>query len=478
MRVSGWLVAGTIGLLGTAIVAGANPRIDDVDAFCTEETAAYQPYRYGPVDLRKEDLHAIDAYRAYLQFVPDKVNSWTFSLYPSLTARRLTFDLAVNYTALRNDEYRTLADYRRLLATPGAKIINPSEARGVFRKLDHIDFETMRRYRSQPVRRDQSAELSAGYSKRFAICAYFVGVFDIPSCAKQFGSIYDYAAPIEGLTAYDSIERVLTDRSYDEGLARAALRVMDQVEGGRASANLYEDLYRSYLESGNHPVDADDRAWEVIAVLSARGPNLFKLYGLYTPENSRSLVALALIAAGTPYLDQITYATGHPYSYPPRVSTRCNFGKPYHFWLTAYLARLATRASGDRTVGSAAGYLFQVGYQALKKEDGRDPLRAFTTPTFDHPNNKIRLDLAAAASGAVYGAIAATSPPGPVPDGAPIDSDENLRILLRDAQEMPVIDAGAAKALWGGIEQGRLGLERWLAIFAARSALENARKNW
>jgi hypothetical protein len=271
----------------------------------------------------------------------------------------------------------------------------------------------------------------------------------------------------------DVVIETITNRRYEAGLRKASLKMIDNARnpGRPVTSNLYDDLYSSFRETGLSETEAEDFTWNVLAVIATAGPNLpYRLKNIDLPGDSMlSKVALSAISITTPLLDQRTFETGKPYSYPKELTTHCNTGKPYHFWMSAYFARRLERQNGDALGSAAAAFILEKGYQMRADEGFRDPSVAFTSPPLSASNNALRIDLAYAAAGARYGADHARYQRQPT---APLDLDQTVRkIISGDSYVQPVGTKQEAERIWEG--RGIEGYLRWSRIFSPNTALRS-----
>src|SRR5207244_3343913 len=91
--------------------------------------------------------------------------------------------------------------------------------------------------------------------------------------------------------------------------------------------------------TGSSPDQAIERAWAFLGMYGTRGASFSVLAPLANRENLPVFLSFYLISSMMGVLDQRTFATGHAYSYPKSIESRCGFARPYHFWLAAYLSR-------------------------------------------------------------------------------------------------------------------------------------------
>jgi hypothetical protein len=215
-------------------------------------------------------------------------------------------------------------------------------------------------------------------------------------------------APV--LTAKDVHDRVLKEPQYQEGIRRAAIKILARGSDDviSPSTNLFDDVKAGFLEAGTKSESVDGLTWDVMAVLAAGGPNVGQRLWTYKtdPVNNTTRIALTAIAEIIPLYDSIKLETQKShYSLPPGVNSTCDSGKSYHFWMTAYLARKAALASKNPSAAASAAYISNVAYQALAGGVGwRSPGQVFQNERFGPIENGIRMDLSLAAAGAKYGA--------------------------------------------------------------------------
>ncbi len=316
-------------------------------------------------------------------------------------------------------------------------------------------------------------------SKLDLLCLKYT-VLHAEGCSKSLKLILKTMVPDEsttmsqGVMARGVVDQVVSDPSYVQGAGKAALIIMDRVKNKSLDGDLLTDITQAFLSSGLSQADAEDHAWNLIAVWATRGPNIKILNLLYADKSEimpfyGTLLALDMISSAAPYLDQLRIESGKsPYSYQG-VQTTCSYGKPYHYWMSAWLTRKFGIETGSPIGAMYAAYISELGYQMRSTTAGRDPNRAFMTDTFGSANNKIRIDLAFASAGAVYGMEVASK--------KAISSkniDQAILKLMKNAVKRPVMDLKDAQKEWAGL--GLKGFLRWDEIFSPTSALNFFRK--
>ena len=450
-----------------ASVSKDDIRKDGVKDFCTKTARSYMA---GMIGTRKDDSGNWSANGTYTNFPSDEVmiqtiqqhpeqveggNPWQTSTYPDARVRETGYE----YKLFSGDliEFRSEAEIRDFLGD-----INYGVSRFFTKISDQVkgtDIATLLQNGPQ-----QSSDINQSQKGLRVLCAGY-NLLHSGNCKKALDQITTLMAPRENEMAIPVLAEVLADASYGPGAAIAALKIMDRVKQGDRTGNLMDDLQFGYRTAGLSAKDSEEHAWKLIAVWSTRGPNIYPLAPYGTDTNLHTLVALNMISSAAPYLDQLRIENGkNPYSYPTEVETTCSYGKPYHFWMSAFLARSMGIKLKDPKGAMIAAYLAEIGYQMRSATDGRDPKRAFTVGVFDTANNKLRVDVAFGAAGAVYGMRSASGQAQKT-----LSIDEAITRMLRAAKGEPTLSEADAQKKWEGL--GIQGYLRWKTIFAPDEAL-------
>ncbi len=310
-----------------------------------------------------------------------------------------------------------------------------------------------------------------------ALCGFHVRIWDVLNCVSAIKQILSDMMPTSGglepITLIDEFGEFLADaRNYPVLLEinrelDALIRGLNQSKDIEPGLDLFRLVERSYQKQGFNKKEAYDQTWKFLGIYSTSGGNIAarsaQLLGESLPNYQVSEL-LAFFAVSSGVLDAELFFRGRPlFSIPLSVQSTVHTGKPYHFWMSAYLARKNVLLGRSESGSSAAAWLAQLGYQMRSTTVGRDPKRALSTPAFGVANNKIRLDLAYASNGAVYGARSASAL-----STARYSVDETVRILLASGEDLPPLDEKTALALVNGNGMGLW--KRWTEIFAPRSA--------
>jgi hypothetical protein len=194
----------------------------------------------------------------------------------------------------------------------------------------------------------------------------------------------------------DLFVEVMTDPSYLKPLARVERLIEQRIKltqlkiADSKSTDLFSDLKKSFMTDGASASDAEEKTWKVLAIYSIRGPAFDNLFPMMFKENLPVVASIALIGSALNYLDG--YAVQHDlplYSYSKSIQSRCDFTRPYHFWMAAYLGhqlKKSGRFSDDAIVSAVHGleFVYEVagavatkqGYNAVMAAKGKGTLFA------------------------------------------------------------------------------------------------------
>lgn len=284
---------------------------------------------------------------------------------------------------------------------------------------------------------DTYEKISIGSNER-AGCAEILGVLHYSDCDEASLTIKRISLSASSInlsmikTGAEIFDNVLNDARYQDGLRRAAIKILKKVNADTAEGDLFSDIKSSFIESGRTPTEAEEMTWNTIGLISTAGASLVRRFEKLgdTQSSYVSKIALSSISRAIPYLDHISSEKGQTYSFPPSVKAGCNTSKSYHFWYAAYLARRAALESKNPAASAAMAFQAQKAYQLLVRDENNE--RKNTQPEndpwlFDSNDAIKRADLAYAANGAVFGANQAGNRP------VKLNVDKTINSLIEDA---------------------------------------------
>jgi len=156
-----------------------------------------------------------------------------------------------------------------------------------------------------------------------------------------------------------AITELFTDQSIYPALDTLAKNVQEKVDRTQAretmeTGDVFTDVQNALIVNGKEKDEAFDLAIKIMGVIGTRGAAADGIYDLAPiarttlgSEYAKSIANLGVIASSMNYLDKHS-PKGRPYSLPKEVTTTCDYVRPYHFWMTAYLGHtLKNKASKD-----------------------------------------------------------------------------------------------------------------------------------
>lgn len=224
-----------------------------------------------------------------------------------------------------------------------------------------------------------------------------------------------------------------SESKYHDALVTAAMRLREKISSEDGSGNILTDLKTIFGQKGLTDQESDDLAWKVLGIFGSAGSNINKRADAFGLGGTNLSIhrALSSIGSAIPVLDAMAKKAGRRYALPAGINASCDQGKPYHFWMSAYLSRQLTREGISPDGAAAAVFTALKGYQMLSTTEGRDPARVYRVNEYDPYVNTMRMDFAYGAAGSFYGARAAQ---GRIYEN---DIDQVIRSTFRSASESP-----------------------------------------
>lgn len=379
---------------------------------------------------------------------------------------------------------------------------------GAFLRVFDGDFESAGKYFSRELPNPQMAEIEARIERESAFTPTFtlsliknaqnkssedlldrgkaVGIcakeffFDAISCERALHDIVDLMResevkdPQDGEIYYYSLppllEKVFLTPQYRLSLSALAKKMLARIQHqDLKDANMWVDVMSAAQEGGaSSPEEAESIAMEIMGLWAVGSPVLNINTG-NVPEIAAAKMALAIVTASTPILDAMAFG-GQVYSIPQNIRTSCDTSKPYHFWMTAYLAYTLAKDPGAPFRGTAAAaFLADKGYQILAKTLSRDPSYIYRQNPFSARANAIRADLSFSAAGALYGGSLGKH------QSVNIDVDRVLAAVYKKSEILPPLSLEKSQKL---ASSKSLELyERFSRMFGGMTAFSAAEKS-
>ena len=274
-------------------------------------------------------------------------------------------------------------------------------------------------------------------SNRFLACSLLT-LTHVQSCAESLRLTPEIMA-VDSMTGFalgPLFLELATEDRYRTPLIEVARLLLNKVDIGDSSQDIFSDIAKIAQESGLPLLESRSLAWKIMGLYGSAGANMYlrnRFFGIQ--QNNPAIAnALNLIASAIPYLDSLAKLEHRRYALPRGLQATCDQGKSYHFWMAAFLARELTLRGSSPQGAAAAAYSAEKGYQLFSNTAGRDPAKIFQMNEFYPITNTIRMDLVYAGSGAIFGASDA------VARDYRRDLDEVIRLMFKSAASSPQWD--------------------------------------
>ncbi len=172
-------------------------------------------------------------------------------------------------------------------------------------------------------------------------------------------------------------------------------------KGKTAGRDVFEDLVNFFELKGKTNTEARKLSLYFLGVYGVRGASFHMPVYAFHPT---ALSAMVLLSVGMSYLDKLALQQGKIYAIPHQYKTACSVGKPYHFWMAAFLADYASKQGFSTTIGYFGPVIAGIAYDLRMEANGRDIRKLFAIKTpYDYYANMTRIDNWSRAMGAHFG---------------------------------------------------------------------------
>lgn len=260
-----------------------------------------------------------------------------------------------------------------------------------------------------------------------------VTILHAVSCASNMQSMVEKVKPRDNYNLIDTWFDVLKDPIYIKVIKKIALQNHELIINQKIpNTRFFDDLKNAFDLELKDQKKAEDYTFKLLGVLSSNGNASYSFVPCDVPVNIKFVIQM--LSLGSAVLDRRTAQNGFIYTYPKEVDSICDYGKNYHFWMTAFLAREAAKESGDVKAAAAAAFTLDKGYQFMKEGVGRDRTRAFKEEVYSNYINNMRLDMTQSAAGAWYGATSVNPKDNKL---SRLKYETGMREMFYGAQSLP-----------------------------------------
>jgi len=252
-----------------------------------------------------------------------------------------------------------------------------------------------------PTLEDQFSEFLESF-KRFQL-RYFAGSWLGPVlcgsldvvCMSAFHKGMNLANSSANFADYlsfpDIMKQLHDDQRYSKAAALLSLKIIERIQDARADGNslsygnLYDDTYSSFISVGASPQEASQYVINLLSLYGMRGSENETFLtipfrysdGAFTPFESMTFIAKAIN-----YLDLAKLKNGNLYSLPASARTRCEYSRPYHFWMAASLANELIKSGYSAGVAFKAVHKISLAYELVGSTGNKQATNVFTIDSY------------------------------------------------------------------------------------------------
>lgn len=180
-----------------------------------------------------------------------------------------------------------------------------------------------------------------------------------------------------------NLNLVLNDKNYAKLLSDVAVSLLNDFKNmllGSAppSDNIFERIQEIALKLGHNASVAKEMTLTILGTYAIRGAGYYEMLEFDQKKFSSTGpgISMLILSSFVSYFDKVTfYKYKKLFSLPgDYMKTTCLYGKPYHFWMSAYLSYLANqKGKYDIETSFNASHLLGVAYEiAPKKKNSFD----------------------------------------------------------------------------------------------------------
>jgi len=236
-------------------------------------------------------------------------------------------------------------------------------------------------------------------------------------------------------------DEIFGDPVYARGLVLTARRLQKRIAQNSQEGDVFSDLESSFREAGDPPARATERAMKVLGFYGTRGASMGLLAELNHPQSQPVFSALLYLSSAMSLLDLRT--AGNSYSHPRGFHSDCVYGRPYHFWMAAYLSWQLRRESFSRRAAYLSSHITGMAYEVAGAVWGKDQSQIYLGPFFNFYSVNVKENVTFNDAGARFGTLLTG---GEKRASRPtINLDGWLGEIFADGEAMPSLSAGEIK---------------------------------
>lgn len=241
------------------------------------------------------------------------------------------------------------------------------------------------------------------------------------------------------LSLPDQFDALLSDPLYAVATSRLALKMEDRINQAHRGENpfsssddrLFEDTVASFASLGLNAAESRKYAFTLLGIYGARGAALHPARQLFHSGASPILVGMYYVFSAISYLDQVAEQYHTSYAMPSSIAANCTYGRPYHFWMSAFLTEHLLSKGFSRRASFMLPHLYSMTYEIFADVGGHgDRDKIFYGPFMNPYNLNVHINMVQNDLGSIWAAFGKDVPKA-------LDINEVLAVMLRGARPLP-----------------------------------------
>lgn len=238
---------------------------------------------------------------------------------------------------------------------------------------------------------------------------------------SAYARLYDIAEPVfkyndnysRGAQLISKVwVKVYSNKSYVRPLLLLVKKLNSQLISNKTtSSTLFEDLVNAFISENISRSKSIEMAWDILGLYGSQGSAIGLFSLSYDKDHTGIGYALDYLSYLLSVLDTLNRQNGKPlYSIPKNFQTNCAIGRPYHFWMSAYLSHQLKLENYSTESSNEAAYflgeMYEYYFSANGRYYGKDMPRSFVLLNYPIRHVELsstRLSFVLHAAGAAFG---------------------------------------------------------------------------
>ena len=184
-------------------------------------------------------------------------------------------------------------------------------------------------------------------------------------CISAVRRIIDIQSPcalhstLKLLSIRHVVSEFASDPNYSAPLWDLYKKIKDKINLAQSGkkvdlGNIWTDSITSMKKFGISQEDSRTMSLKFLGLYGARGADSELYFRLIDRTNNKQFLILSMISSSLSKMDDLTILGGRRYSLPENIVSKCSYARPYHFWMSAFLANsLKNEGFNDRSIVQA-----------------------------------------------------------------------------------------------------------------------------